>query len=56
MTPDDGELPFKYVYFENIMVKVGNGNLLSVTHTGTSVLPTRHKPLTISYVLHVHKL
>ena len=40
----------------NTMVKVGDGNLLPVAHTSTFGLPTRHKPLTLTNVLHVPKL
>ena len=38
------------------MVKVGDGTLLPMTHTDTSVLPTHHKSLTLTNVLHVHQL
>ena len=51
MTPDDGKLLSKSVYTSNAMVKVRDGTLLPVAHTGTSVLPTGHKSLTLTNVL-----
>ena len=56
MTPDDFKLLSKSFYSGNTMVKVGDDNLVPISHTGTFVLPTRHKPLTLSNVLHVPKL
>ena len=56
MAPDDGKLVSKSIYFGNIMVKVSDGTLLAVAHIGTSVLPTKHKPRTLTNILHVPKL
>ena len=56
MTLDDGKLISKSIYSGNAMVKVGDGTLLSIAHTGTFVLHTPHRPLMLKHVLHVRKL
>ena len=56
MTPDDGKLISKSVYSVNTAVKVGDGTVLPVAYTGTSVLLTKHKPLILNNVLHVPQL
>ena len=56
LTPNDSKLLSKSIYSGNKMVKVANGTLLPVVHTGTCVLPTKCKPLSLTNVLHVSKL
>ena len=56
MTPDDGKLLSKSIYSGNAMGKVGDGTLLPIAHTGSFILHTRCRLLTLNNVLHIPKL
>lgn len=53
MRPDEGKLTLSSPYFCSDCVLVGNGSLLSIAHTGSSVLHTPSGPLRLNDVLYV---